>query len=77
MQVESDVQIRPFASEGTTFNALLNEARRQVGLHLLADTSLELKEVASLLGYDDVNSYYRAFRRWEKVSPSQWRRFRA
>ncbi|WP_415763948.1 helix-turn-helix domain-containing protein [Pseudomonas sp. CP4] len=48
-----------------------------MGLHLLADTSLELKEVASLLGYDDVNSYYRAFRRWEKVSPSQWRRFRA
>jgi len=76
LQSERTLQ-RRLASEGTTFNALLNEARRQVGLHLLADTSLELKEVAYLLGYDDVNSYYRAFRRWEKVSPSQWRRFRA
>lgn len=65
---------RQLASEGTTFSALLNEARRQVGYHLLADKSLELKEVAYLLGYDDVNSYYRAFRQWEKISPSQWRR---
>jgi AraC-like DNA-binding protein len=68
---------RQLASEGTTFSALLNEARRQVGSHLLADKSLELKEVAYLLGYEDVNSYYRAFRQWEKISPSQWRRSNA
>lgn len=73
LQSERTLQ-RRLASEGTTFSALLNEARRQVGFHLLADTSLELKEVAYLLGYEDVNSYYRAFRQWEKVSPSQWRR---
>ncbi|MBV4469132.1 AraC family transcriptional regulator [Pseudomonas siliginis] len=73
LQSERTLQ-RRLASEGTTFNALLNEARRQVGLHLLADKSLELKEVAYLLGYDDVNSYYRAFRQVEKVTPSQWRR---
>lgn len=72
LQSERTLQ-RRLASEGTTFSALLNEARRQVGFHLLADTTLELKEVAYLLGYEDVNSYYRAFRQWEKVSPSQWR----
>lgn len=76
LQSERTVQ-RRLASEGTSFSALLNEARRQVGFHLLADTSLELKEVAYLLGYEDVNSYYRAFRQWEKVSPSQWRRCNA
>ncbi|MFJ2484730.1 AraC family transcriptional regulator ligand-binding domain-containing protein [Pseudomonas sp. NPDC087639] len=73
LQSERTLQ-RRLASEGTTFSALLNEARRQVGFHLLADTTLELKEVAYLLGYEDVNSYYRAFRQWEKVSPSEWRR---
>ncbi|WP_442967927.1 helix-turn-helix domain-containing protein [Pseudomonas sp. YuFO20] len=56
---------------------MLNEARRQVGFHLLADTSLELKEVAYLLGYEDANSYFRAFRQWEKISPSEWRRINA
>jgi len=73
LQSERTLQ-RRLASEGTTFNAVLNEARRRVGFDLLADTSLELKEVAYLLGYEDVNSYYRAFRQWENVSPSQWRR---
>jgi len=72
LQSERTLQ-RRLASEGTTFSALLNETRRQVGNHLLADTTLELKEVAYLLGYEDVNSYYRAFRQWEKVSPGQWR----
>lgn len=72
LQSERTLQ-RRLASEGTTFSALLNEARRQVGLHLLADTSLELKEVAYLLGYEDVNSFYRAFRQWEKISPNRWR----
>jgi AraC-like DNA-binding protein len=48
-----------------------------VGLLLLADTGLELKEVAYLLGYEDVNSFHRAFRQWEKISPAQWRRFNA
>lgn len=75
-QSERTVQ-RRLASEGTTFSEMLNEARRQVGFHLLSDKTLELKEVAYLLGYQDVNSYYRAFRQWEKVSPSQWRRFNA
>lgn len=74
LQSERTLQ-RRLASEGTTFSALLNEARRQLGLHLLADPSLELKEVAYLLGYEDANSFHRAFRKWEKLSPSQWRRF--
>jgi len=72
LQSERTLQ-RRLASEGTTFSALLNEARREVGFHLLADTGLELKEVAYLLGYEDVNSFHRAFRQWEKISPSQWR----
>lgn len=73
LQSERTLQ-RRLAAEGTTFSALLNEARRQVGLRLLADTTLELKEVAYLLGYEDTNSYFRAFRQCENVSPSEWRR---
>jgi AraC-like DNA-binding protein len=76
LQSERTLQ-RRLAAEGTTFSELLNEARRQVGLHLLADTSLDLKEVAYLLGYEDANSYFRAFRQWEKISPSEWRRVNA
>lgn len=76
LQSERTLQ-RRLASHGTTFSELLNEARRELGFHLLADRTLELKEVAYLLGYQDVNSYYRAFRQWEKISPNQWRHFKA
>jgi len=76
LQSERTLQ-RRLAAEGTTFSELLNEARRQVGFHLLAGTSLELKEVAYLLGYEDANSYFRAFRQWEKISPGEWRRVNA
>jgi AraC-like DNA-binding protein len=34
---------------------------------------LELNEAAYLLGFEDPNSFGRAFRNWEGVPPSDWR----
>ncbi len=39
----------------------------------MADPSLDIKEVAFLIGYEDQNSFYRAFRLWEGDTPSNWR----
>ena len=36
-------------------------------------TILELTEVAYLLGFEDANSFFRAFQRGEGVSPNRWR----
>jgi AraC-like DNA-binding protein len=33
---------------------------------------LELNETAYLLGYEDSNSFVRAFRTWEGVPPAHW-----
>ncbi|MBM4313036.1 MAG: AraC family transcriptional regulator [Deltaproteobacteria bacterium] len=30
-------------------------------------------EVAYLLGYEDQNSFFRAFRQWEELTPAAWR----
>ncbi|KQS59311.1 AraC family transcriptional regulator [Rhizobium sp. Leaf371] len=64
---------RRIADAGTTFRALLDEARRDVGVSLLRDLSITVEEVAFLLGYDDASSFYRSFRSWEKTSPRRWR----
>jgi AraC-like DNA-binding protein len=32
-----------------------------------------MHEAAYLLGYDDANSFVRAFRTWEGVLPARWR----
>lgn len=64
---------RRLTGENTSFKPLLTEARHEQALEYLADPSLDIKEVAFLLGYEDQNSFYRAFRLWEGVTPSNWR----
>jgi AraC-like DNA-binding protein len=64
---------RRLQESGFTFQELLEEARHQLARHYLIHPQLELNETAWLLGYDDVNSFVRAFRTWEGVPPAHWR----
>jgi AraC-like DNA-binding protein len=64
---------RRLTEDGITFQQLLEEARRELARHYLLHSSLELNETAYLLGYEDANSFFRAFHAWEGTSPGQWR----
>lgn len=64
---------RRLTDEGFSFQTLVSETRHQMALEHLADASLTLIEVAYLLGYEDQNSFFRAFRQWEAQTPSDWR----
>jgi AraC-like DNA-binding protein len=64
---------RRLLAECLTFQNLVEEARRELAEHYLLQPSLELNETAYLLGYEDPNSFFRAFHRWEGTSPGQWR----
>lgn len=64
---------RRLSSQGITFQRLLDEARRELAHHYLLHSSRELNETAYLLGYEDANSFFRAFHHWEGTSPAQWR----
>ena len=64
---------RRLTEGGITFQALMEEARRELAQHYLLHSSLELNETAYLLGYEDANSFFRAFHDWEGTSPGQWR----
>jgi AraC-like DNA-binding protein len=64
---------RRLTSEHATFQQLMEDARRELARHYLLNSSLELNETAYLLGYEDANSFFRAFHYWEGTSPGEWR----
>jgi AraC-like DNA-binding protein len=64
---------RRLTEGGATFQQLTEEARRELARHYLLHSSLELNETAYLLGYEDANSFFRAFHKWEGTSPGQWK----
>ena len=67
---------RRITAEQTTFRRLISDARRELARYYLLQPALELAEVACLLGYEDSNSFFRAFREWEGTTPCEWRRGR-
>jgi AraC-like DNA-binding protein len=64
---------RRLTAERAKFQQLMEEARRELAQHYLLHSSLELNETAYLLGYEDANSFFRAFHQWEGTSPGEWR----
>jgi AraC-like DNA-binding protein len=64
---------RRLAEEGMSFKHLLTQVRHEQAREYLAAPSLDIKEVAFLIGYEDQNSFFRAFRLWEGDTPSNWR----
>ena len=64
---------RRIAEEGRSFRLLLSDARRELARLYLLHPSLGLSRIASLLGYEDANSFLRAFRVWEGATPTEWR----
>jgi AraC-like DNA-binding protein len=56
-----------------TFQQLVEGTRRELAHHYLKHSTIELNEAAFLLGYEDANSFFRAFQAWEGTSPGEWR----
>jgi AraC-like DNA-binding protein len=73
LHISSRTLQRRLQDEGSSFQRVLEEARHQLARHYLNNSVLELNEAAYLLGYEDGNSFVRAFRSWEGVPPARWR----
>jgi AraC-like DNA-binding protein len=51
----------------------VGHTRQELVRQYLLQPSIDTNEVAYLLGYEDPNSFYRAFRTWEGTTPAHWR----
>lgn len=64
---------RRLDDEGTGWQQLKDEVRRDLAIHRLADRRLSIVEVAAQLGYNDASSFHRAFRKWTGAAPGAYR----
>jgi AraC-like DNA-binding protein len=65
---------RRLAAEGTSFTELVDDTRRELAQHYLADKQVPITEIAYLLGYSDQSTLFRASHRWFGESPGEYRR---
>jgi AraC-like DNA-binding protein len=73
LHISSRTLQRRLQESGHNFQQVLEESRHELARHYLTHSSLELNETAYLLGYEEANSFVRAFRSWEGVPPAYWR----
>jgi AraC-like DNA-binding protein len=65
---------RKLVAENTSFKALLLEIRSELASQYINDASLTLTEISYMLGFSEISSFSRAFKRWTGQSPSEVRR---
>jgi AraC-like DNA-binding protein len=64
---------RKLALDGTSYQQQLDRVRSRIARRLLGSTDLGAGEIAWFLGFEEVNSFSRAFNQWEGMTPQRWR----
>jgi AraC-like DNA-binding protein len=65
---------RRLQAEATSFQQLLDDARRELARKYLSEDRYPLNQIADLLGFGDQSNFFRACKRWFGEPPGQYRR---
>lgn len=65
---------RRLRDAATSYQALVDDARRQRARELLANPRRRVTDVATDLGFQDPTSFVRSFKRWYGATPGRYRR---
>lgn len=65
---------RKLSSLHTSFKTLLLETRSELAAQYISDASLTLTEISYMLGFSEISSFSRAYKRWTGQSPSAARK---
>lgn len=64
---------RKLQRKETTFKQLLTETRQELADKYIRNNQLSLTEISFMLGFSEISSFSRAFKRWTGESPSDYR----
>jgi AraC-like DNA-binding protein len=65
---------RRLRSEGLTFDAILDDLRRDLAVRYLDERNISVSRIAWLLGFHQPSAFSHACRRWLGKSPQEYRR---
>lgn len=68
---------RQLKNAGSSYSAIKDSCRRQLGLSLLRRTNMRIEDVAVRLDYCDSDAFRRAVQDWVGMSPTEYRRIGA
>ena len=60
--------------EGTSYQQIKNQLRRDMAIHFLSNTQLSISEIAYKIGYTAERPFYKMFNQWTGIPPRQYRR---
>lgn len=72
--VSSRTLRRELQKAGATYQKVLDKVRENIALEYLTTTRKPIYEIAMELGFNDLSSFGRAFRRWTGRSPNSFRK---
>lgn len=64
---------RKLREEGVTYQQVADAVRKSLALHYLNASRQPVKEIAYILGYNELSAFARAFKRWTGTTPVSYR----
>ncbi len=64
---------RRLLEEGTTFQKIKDECRKNSAIKYMGSPQLSILDVAELMGFDEPSAFFRSFKRWTGMTPGEYR----
>ncbi len=64
---------RHLREEGTSFQGLKDQLRRDIAIYHLSRSDLSLQQIAEQLGFSEPSAFHRAFKKWTGLTPGAYR----
>lgn len=73
LHMSSSTLRRRLQEEGQSFQSIKDSLRKEWAVEWLAREDVSFEDVAEHLGFSDVSSFYKAFRKWTGTQPGHYR----
>lgn len=73
LNISTSTLRRRLMEEGTSYQLLKDETRKESAVRYIMAPQLAISEVAALMGFEELSAFYRSFKRWTGKTPNEYR----